>query len=143
MKQRPPRATRAEDSATRFLNVDLDVFASVPLERLAVVLGARALVLHVGRHGRTYRAHFELRRQHASADRTIRELVALLRRLPRPSRALWNRADRRDFNIGIQGGRHPHSYEIGLQPATLQLISSVNARLVITVYAEHVRGEGS
>jgi hypothetical protein len=51
---------------------------------------------------------------------------------------VWNQAYRRDFNVGIQAGLKPHSYELSLKPETLKLVSSVNARVVVTIYAAEV-----
>jgi hypothetical protein len=121
---------------TCFLNVDLDVFAASPLETLADGFGRRALLLHAGRHGRHFRAHFELHASpRASADRLIAGFVRLVDGLPPRTRALWNSASRRDFNIGIQAGIDPHAFEVFLTPETLRLASSVNARIAVTVYA--------
>jgi hypothetical protein len=53
--------------------------------------------------------------------------------LPRAARVVWNQAYRRDFNVGIQGGLKPHSYELSLKPQTLKSVSSVNARVVVTI----------
>ena len=124
---------------TTFLNVDLDVFARSSLEPLAAAFGSRVFQLFVGLHGNRYGAHFELRAQHKTADARIVALVNLVKGLPRPARAIWNQAYRRDFNIGIQGGVRPHSYELSLKPETLELVSSVDARLVVTVYATEGR----
>lgn len=65
-------------------------------------------------------------------------LVRLVKRLPRAARVAWNHAYRRDFNVGIQGGLKPHSYELPLKPEPLKLVSSVNARVVVTSYAADV-----
>lgn len=128
-------STNAAD--TRFLNVDLDVFSASPLQPLAEAFGDRVSVLHVGRHGRRYRAHFELRSSaNSDANRLIAGFVRLVSGLPRGARSIWNQATRRDFNIGIQAGQAPHSYELFLEPETLGLASRVNARVGVTIYAE-------
>ncbi len=119
-----------------FLNVDLDIWSSTSLDRLVASFGRHVLVLHVGKEGRRYGAHLELatRRDSDDADKLIRRFVALVRRLRPASRAVWDRAQRRDFSIGIQAGANPFSYELPLQPATLGAIASLNARVVFTVY---------
>jgi hypothetical protein len=127
--------TRSGQSETYFLNVDLDVFARSSLEPLAPAFGSSVLQLYVGPRGNRFAAHFELRRHRTGADATIAGLVRLVKDLPRTARAAWNQAYRRDFNIGIQGGLKPYSYELSLKPETLKLVSSVNGRLVVTVYA--------
>jgi hypothetical protein len=72
------------------------------------------------------------------ADALIVDLVRLVKSLPRAARVVWNQAYRRDFNVGIQAGLKPHSYELSLKPETLKLVSSVNARVVVTIYAAEV-----
>ena len=98
-------------------------------------MGKRVLVLHAGRDGRTYSAHFELSRQTKCADSTIRSFCALIRGLPRAEGRLWNAAKVRDFNIGVQAEMQPFSYEIALAAETVKAASEVNARIVFTVYA--------
>jgi hypothetical protein len=122
-------------STTYFLNVDLDVFSRSPLEPLAQALGPKVIELYVGQDRHLYRAHFELSSSRKSADARIAGFVQLVKGLPRPARAVWNRAYRRDFNIGIQAGFEPRFYELAVTAETLKLASDVNARVVVTVYA--------
>ena len=135
MKRRSTRPKRPDEAETSFLNVDLDVFARSSLERLAAALGSNVSQLYVGPHGNRHGAHFELRSsRRRSADALIVGLVQLVKNLRGTPRELWNQADRRDFNIGIQGGLKPYSYELSLNPATLKSVGSVNARVVVTIY---------
>jgi hypothetical protein len=48
---------------------------------------------------------------------------------------LWNGAKRRDFNIGVQAGAHPHSSEFALEVESLKAVHELGARIVFTVYA--------
>ena len=126
---------RSEDT-TYFLNVDLDVFSRCSLEPLAVALGSRVIPLFVGRDGRRHRAHFELSAaNHRTVDALIVAFVRLVKSLPRAARAVWNDAYRRDFNVGVQAGYKPRTFEVSLKPETLTLVSSVDARVVLTIYA--------
>ena len=120
---------------TVFLNVDLDLFSRQNLQPLLSALGSKIVVLHAGRHGRTYRAHVELARSPKSADTAIRRFAALIRALPRSERRLWDAATIRDFNIGVQAAMRPHSHEIPLAGKTIDLVAALKARIVITVYA--------
>ncbi len=126
-----------EPEPTRYANVDLDVYAGVPLDGFVQALGEKALVLYVGGARRKYEAHVELASSHraVSADDTIVELIRLIRGLPRVHRQTWNSARRREFNLGIEAGLKPHSFELSLQPRTLKAIADVQGALVITVYA--------
>ncbi len=142
MNRKQPRPHRPERNETYFLNVDLDVFARSPLEPLAAAFGSSVIPLYVGRHGNQFRAHFELSASsRKGADALMAGFVQLVKSMPRAARLAWNRAYRRDFNVGIQAGFTPASFEIALNADTLRLVSSVNARVVVTVYgAERVPG---
>jgi hypothetical protein len=117
------------------MNVDLDVYSRRSLQPLADAFGAKASQLYVGAVDRHYGAHFELASYAKSADALIIGFVRLITGLSRAGRQSWANAYRRDFNLGIQGGLKPRSFELALRPETLALMRRVNARLVITVYA--------
>jgi hypothetical protein len=135
---RPPARTSTPPAGaeTTFLNVDLDIWSRAPLDSLVAAFGRRVVVLHAGKEGRRYAAHLELARngQSRGADQRVRDFVSLIRRLPPKARASWNRAQRRDFNVGVQASTKPHSYELPLDPGTVRAVAAVNARIVITVY---------
>lgn len=123
-----------------YINVDLDVYAGMPLDGFVQGLGEDAFVLYVGGERRKYEAHVELAASHnMSADDTIVRLIDLVRGLPRVHRKVWDSAHRREFNIGIQAGIEPHAFELRLQQQTLKAIAGVRAVLVITVYAPDLR----
>jgi hypothetical protein len=131
----PRRSSAAAESATRFLNVDVDAWSESKLQPLVAAFGKRILVHYVGAERRQQSAHFALASAHGKdADAIIRRLVALIEALPRPARQLWNRARRRDFNIGIQAGIEPYCHELALQNATLALVAGVGGRIVVTTY---------
>ena len=117
------------------MNVDLDVYSRSNLQRLITALGKNVFVLHAGRDKRTYSAHLELARNTKNADATIRRFCTLIEALAKAPRDLWNRAKVRDFNIGVQAGMDPHSYEIELEEGTVKAASEIHARIVFTVYA--------
>lgn len=122
---------------THYANVDLDIYARVPLDGLVQALGDEVFVMYVGGERRKYEAHLELAASHMamSADDTIAGLIRLIRRLPRAYRKIWDSAQRREFNLGIEAGLEPRSFELRLQQATLKTIADVRGVLVITVYA--------
>jgi hypothetical protein len=120
--------------ATSFLNVDLDLASAEDLAPLVDALGAQLYALHVGRVGRWHRATLELRGQPRTPDSAIRRLVAAVRRLPPRQRARWNRATRRDFNVGIQAAAAPHAREFPIGAAAVAAVSGVGGRIVVTVY---------
>ena len=120
---------------THFLNVDLDIYSRTRLEPLFAALGEDIIVLHEGRQGSRYSAHLELLPPPKTAGAAICGLCTLIRALPSPARRHWDRATKRVFNIGIQAARKDQPFEIDLKPETVRGVSSLNARIVVTVYA--------
>jgi hypothetical protein len=135
---RSTRARRAASAATlattRFLNVDLDIRSRVPLDPLLDAFGRRVVVLFAGREGRGHAAHLELAGETLSPDALVRRFVRLVERLPRAARASWNGAQSREFNVGVQAAREPHSFDVRLERATIQAVANVNGRIGLTVY---------
>jgi hypothetical protein len=123
-----------EYAETRFLNVDLDLFSRSDLQPLVTALEPGAYALHVGRDKRTYRAHLELSKFPKNPDAAIRAFAALIRNLSSVERKLWDTAKVRDFNIGVQAAMQPRSYEIALTRETLEIVSTLRARIVFTIY---------
>ena len=128
---------KLEPEPTHYVNVDLDVYSRVPLDGFVQALGDEAFVLFVGGGRRKFEAHLELASSHMamSADDTIVGLNGLIQRLPRVQRKVWDSAQRREFNIGIEAGLEPHGFEFRLEQRTLEAITDVGGVLVITVYA--------
>jgi hypothetical protein len=123
------------EDETRFLNVDVDVWARFPLDDLVAAFGSKVFVHHVGPEGRRHGAHFSLAGGGDDADQLTRRLVALVTGLPRTARSQWSRAIAREFNVGIQGGIEPRTHEVRLEADTLALVARVGGRLVVTTYA--------
>jgi hypothetical protein len=126
------------EDKTHFLNVDLDVFSRASLDPIVESFGERVVVLYAGRRGRGYSAHFELADSGLSdqqPDMLISRLVRLIKRLPRPARRLWNQADAREFNIGIEAAARSSVFEVRLQPETLAAVAAIGGQVVVTVYA--------
>ena len=128
--------TPRPDEETLFMNVDVDVYSKTSLQPLVAAFGKKVIVHHVGREGRDQSAHFSLASTHRDdADTLAYRLAGLVTRLPRAARQLWDRARRRDFNLGIQAGMTPYSHEIALTRRTLARVAAVGGRIVITTYA--------
>jgi hypothetical protein len=126
-----------DDERTHFLNVDLEVFSRAPLDGLVAAFGEKVDVLHVGKWGRRYAAQFEVSGSgyQAQAERLIHRFVAMVRALPSSKRRLWNGAQSREFNLGIEATARSKVFELRLQPKTLEAIVSVDGTVVVTVYA--------
>ena len=133
------RQTDGANQQTGFLNVDLDVFSRERLTPLVDGLGRSFFVLHEGRWGQKYAAILELASsgysQKNNPDRLIRRMVTLLNKMPGSARHLWDRAQFKQFNIGIQAALKPHAFDIQIGHETLREVVGLGARLVVTVYA--------
>ena len=132
------KRTRIEPTTT-FLNVDLEVWSTQRLTALVEAFGE--INLFEGAIGRKYMASFEAATSATSVDAIVRALVKRVRALRGPALALWNGASRRSFNIGIQAGEEPFSFELALAPATVKAIEEIRGGVVVTVYGARVTPE--
>ena len=132
------RGVWEQEEGTRFIRVDLDVFSRRRLTALATAFGDRVFLLHEERHGSRYILRCEARGWNLTIDQEIRVLIALIKKLPRHLRRIWNDAQSRQFNVGIQAGLQPRYREFKLLPRTIALVAEVRATIVITVYAPEV-----
>jgi len=70
-----------------------------------------------------------------TATETVQKLLRLVHALPRPARRCWNDAATRTFDIGVQAGLGPRSFEeVHLDRNVLAAISRVGGQLLITIY---------
>jgi hypothetical protein len=127
----------SEQAGTTFLNVDLEVISKTPLDPLVLAFGRRVDVLHVGPWGRRYGAHVEVAGSgcRGNANSLVRRLVILVKGLPRNARRLWDTAQSREFNVGIEAASKSRTFELRLNTETLRAVTDIAGRIVITVYA--------
>ena len=128
---------RPEELAS-FLNVDLDIEAPYDLAPLVAALGEQIFDLYTGAVDDRFEAHLELHStetfQRSNPEVVIQAFITLLDQLPPDARLLWDRATKRDFNIGLQSGKKPPVFECALLPETLASIARLGARVVLTLY---------
>jgi hypothetical protein len=102
------------------------------------VLGDSVYVLHEGRWNSKYAAILELSfRSNTTAEGEIRRFLSLIKKLPEKARNLWDSAQTRTFNIGIQAGLHPHSYMMKISNKTMEEAAQLGADVAITTYAPY------
>ena len=133
--QRDGSVVWAAPEGTHVRAVDLEVYSKARLSALADAFGERVCVLFEGRAGSRYLAAFELHAWQLTEDQEIRRFVAMVRRLPPAARRLWNGAQSRTFDIGVQARKTPHSSVFTLSSATIAAVASVGARIAVTTYA--------
>lgn len=125
-----------EEGETNFLNVDLDIYSNTPLDPIVAAFGEQVSVHYVGRERNRYAAHVSFADSfQKGGDELIGALAGLVRNLPRATRRLWEQTQSREFNIGIQAGLKPRSYELRVETHTLKAVAALRGNIVVTVYA--------
>ena len=129
------RGVWQQEEGTRFLVVDLDVISKRSLSTLIKAFDRHLVGNDQERYGSRYLATFHARGWNLTADREIHELATAVKKLPKEARMVWDRAQSREFNIGIAADREPRLREFMFSPRTIALVAQVRATIVITVYA--------
>jgi len=126
-----------DESESHLLNVDLDIWSKRSLAPLVPAFGSKVFLLHEGWEDPLYGAHFEVTSLIAQegAVSLIQQFLSMIEGLPKSARRLWNAAERREFNIGIQGSFKPHCRDWRLDSATLAAIARVKAGVVFSLYS--------
>jgi len=71
-----------------------------------------------------------------TTDQIILGLVAQVESFDRATRRCWDQATSRIFDIGIQAGLSPYSFEdVRLAEATVKAVARIDAQIKITLYA--------
>ncbi len=120
---------------THFLNVDLDVHSKMPLSELTSALSHVAFNLHEDLQDCEGFARYEILNDIKKPEDIINCFVGALEQLPEKCRQLWDKADVREFSIGIQSGPEPHSSEWRISPGLLTRVGALNAELSVVIYA--------
>jgi hypothetical protein len=120
--------------AGAYLNVDLEVRARSDLSMLVGGLSRVLFNVHTGRVAGAHFASFEAPTCGADPDSAICAMVKVVESLPRRTRAAWDRAEDRVFDIGIEHARGAWPFALGLRQDTLNMIAAINARVAITLY---------
>lgn len=122
-------------SKIRYLNTDLDLRSAEDLSSLAAELGARGLlVLDVFAEEDRWKARFEADSDHEEPEDHIAQMLDAIDSLSAPARALWQRCDLREFNIGFDCGTEPWAFNLGLSPPLLKRLAVHDAALRLTLY---------
>ena len=100
--------------------------------------------MYSGRIGRRHCLFLESAADHRTPDATIHELAGLIEGLSPARRQLWDRAIRREFDIGYETRlKLRHFNRFVLRPGTLGRITALGATLAVTVYREDELASGS
>ena len=123
-----------------FLNVDLEIESSTTLEPMAQEMGKAVVVLYSGRgKGRGHLLCLESSRSPNTPDSTALALCSLVERLSVRGRQLWDRAKRKELNVGYDLINGARAVQTALGRETLNRIVALGATVAFTCY----RGENS
>ena len=126
------------DHTICYLNTDLDLRSGVDLTELIGAFetaGVFSLYGATGEEG-DWHASFETQKQHTEPESNIAEMLNVVESLSSPLRAVWDRCELREFNIGYDCGDEPWAFNQGLSPALLGRMSAAGAALRITIYPD-------
>lgn len=123
---------------TRFLNVDLELVATIDLDPLLERLASDTFTLRDSVEDGRRTVWLELSRDPDDADGALLAFAGLIEALPSGLRRAWAACVDRCLNIGIQGAPGPHASALRISTVTLARIAALGARLEITVYGSGV-----
>jgi hypothetical protein len=126
---------------TEFLNVDFNVKSRTSLEPLRSAWPG--FVQDVGSKLSPKRQWLLLHvpRQPTNSEGAIRAFMRIIAGLPKPARDCLMAAGSRTFDIGVQVGLKPYSFEeVRLSHDALLAVARVRATILVTMYAP---GEGA
>ena len=124
-----------DSEATRFLNVDLELVATVDLAPLLEHFNPTTFTLRDSVDNGRRTVWMELDPDPKDTDGAILRYAMLVESLPRDIRRLWDECEDRCLNVGIQSGLSPHASAFRISTAALAKLVAIAARLEITVYS--------
>ena len=123
-----------------FLNVDLEIESSRTLGPMEREMGRAVLVLYSGRgKGRSHLLCLESSRWPNTPDSAALALCSVVEELSVRCRQLWDRARRKEFNLGYDLIEGVRVVQTALGRKTLSRIVALGATVAFTCY----RGENS
>ena len=121
--------------ATKFLNVDLELVATIDLTPLLEHLNSKTFTLRDSMDNGQRTVWMELDPDPKDTEDAILRYAALVESLPGDLRRLWDECQDRCLNIGIQTGLSPHARAFGISTAAIAKLVAISSRLKITVYS--------
>jgi hypothetical protein len=118
-----------------FLNVDLEIFSKSDLKPLVAALGNRVMVHYLGQEFLKNKAYLCLAgSQPKTPESGILRYCKLIEKLPPGERALWDTAESRSFDIGIEAPKRKTYYWSAVGSEAIRAAAEVGAQIAITVY---------
>ena len=120
-----------------FLNVDLEIESSRPLNSLAEEMGSAVLVLYSGpSKGKWHLLALESSRWPHTADATVDSLCSVIEKLSVGGRRLWKSARRRVFDVGYELPDGARAVRVVMKPEALARIARLGATVAFSCYRE-------
>jgi hypothetical protein len=111
--------------------------SSGSLDSLAEEMGKAVLILHSGPGaGRQRLLCLESVRWPNTPDAAARELCRAVERLSPGARRVWERARRREFNVGYELQTGLRAVQVTLQPETVRRIVALGGTVAFTCYRD-------
>ena len=125
--------------AARFINVDLDVESKLPLDYFAAQManGTDVSILHSGDNGgRGYFTRLECADGGSTCepDSIVNLFCELIENLDERSRAEWDKAHLKSFDLGFEFVEGDFSYDCPIRDYTILRMSKLGAALGISIY---------
>ncbi len=120
-----------------YVNIDLDLLASHPLEPLNQYLQSKELIqMTYFKDNAEWKAWYEIYECKDSPEETMQIFWHALKNMPDDIRLIWDSCSKRAFNIAFDCGEGPWEYNQTLSKETLSRVVELNAEIIITIYPE-------
>lgn len=121
--------------STGFLNVDLEIEASFPLDVLEAEMGQAVIALYCGPgKPKRFLLCLESPRWPRNPDSAAKDLCSVIERLSDKGKRLWKRAQRKEFDVGYEMAEGERAVQASLKHETLQRIVALGATVAFTCY---------
>jgi|SRR5579863_6213765 len=119
-----------------FMDVALEIFSRSDLQPLAAALGANVQVFYVGKEFGLFKAYFYpgRGRQNKTPESGILRYCRLVKKLPPSKRKMWNAAESRSLDIGIQAPTKGRRYWSAIGQEAVRAAAEVDAQIAISVF---------
>lgn len=116
-----------------FLNLDVDLESTEPLDVIAEELGDSVVVMYVGEYDHSHRLSLELAGVVDSPDYLTECFVKLFSKLSTDATATLAMCTKIDFNFGFEG--NSGNLANNLSKSSVASLSKLNASVSITLYS--------
>ena len=121
--------------STGYLNTDLDIASSTPIDQLVTELEQLTTLLHYEQFDDgMWQARIETESWHQQPQDSLDNLLDVINRLSPAAGKQWDNLIAKDFNIGWQAGTQRPEGRYTVSAATLKGIAKLGGTLSATIY---------